>query len=90
MYRDGSNPSLASIVHIAKVLEVEVVELFQSSEIKDKSIAQKLSIINDLSVYNRNVVTILLDSMIEKDRVEKLQDVKMKPRLAELNKVSKK
>ncbi|QTE21125.1 helix-turn-helix domain-containing protein [Polaribacter cellanae] len=88
--RGGSNPSLASIVRIADALGIGVIELFQSSEIKDKSVAQKLSMINELSEYNRNVVTILLDSMIEKDRVEKLQDVKMKSRLSELNAIRKK
>ena len=87
--RGGSNPSLASIVRIADALGIGVIELFQSSEIKDKSVAQKLSMISDLSEYNRNVVTILLDSMIEKDRVEKLQKVKMKSRLAELDRVRK-
>lgn len=88
--RGGSNPSLASMVRIAKALGVEVVELFQSSDIKDKSIAQKLALVNELSEYNRNVVTILLDSMIEKDRVEKLQDTKMKTRLAELDRIRSK
>ncbi|QTE21089.1 helix-turn-helix domain-containing protein [Polaribacter cellanae] len=88
--RGGSNPSLASMVRIAKALAVDVVELFQSSEIKDRSVAEKLVLVNDLSEYNRNVVTILLDSMIEKDRVEKLQQIKMKSRLVELEKIRKK
>lgn len=88
--RGGSNPSLASMVRIAKALGVDVVELFQSSEIKDRSVAEKLVLVNELSEYNRNVVTILLDSMIEKDRVEKLQDVKMKSRLNELKRVRNK
>lgn len=54
------------------------MNLFQYTEIKDKSIPQKLSLINNFSEYNRNVVTIYLNSIIEKDRAEKLQDVKMK------------
>mgnify|MGYP000011721710 CR=1 FL=1 len=53
----------SNIVHFADALRIEVIELFQSSEIKDKSVAQKLSVISDLSEYNKNVVTILLDSM---------------------------
>ena len=66
------------------------MELFQSSEIKDKSVAQKLEMIDGLSEYNKNVVTIMLDSMIEKDRVEKLQNMKMKNKLAELDNARKK
>ena len=69
--RGGSNPSLASIIRIADALGVAVVELFQSSEIKDRSVAQKVEMINDLSEYNKNVVNIMLDSMIEKDRLER-------------------
>jgi len=87
--RGGSNPSLTSIVRIANALDISVVELFQSSEIKDRSVAQKLEIVNNLSEYNNNVVTIMLDSMIEKDRIEKIQEVKMKSRLAELDKIRK-
>ena len=87
--RGGSTPGLATIVKIAKSLEVPVVELFLTSEIKDRSIAQKLEVINDLSEYNKNVVNIMLDSLIEKDRVEKIQEVKMKNRLAELEKTRK-
>jgi len=87
--RGGSNPSLASIVRIASALDVAVVELFQTSEIKDRSIAQKLETINNLSEYNKNVINIMLDSMIEKDRLEKTQDIKMKSRLAELGKIRK-
>ncbi|MEM6719565.1 MAG: helix-turn-helix transcriptional regulator [Bacteroidota bacterium] len=88
--RGGSTPGLASIVRIAEALEVTVVELFQTTEIKDRSVAQKLEMIQGLSEYNKNVVNIILDSMIEKDRVEKLQDVKMKSRLAELEAIRNK
>lgn len=71
----------------ATALDIPVVELFQTSEIKDRSVAQKLEMVNGLSEYNKNVVNIMLDSLIEKDRIEKLQEVKMKNRLAELEKV---
>ena len=88
--RGGSNPSLTSIVRIANALDVSVIELFQTTEIKDRSVAQKLEMINDLSEYNKNVINIMLDSIIEKDRIEKLQDVKMQNRLAELDAIRKK
>ncbi len=88
--RGGSTPGLASMVRIAEALEVSVVELFQTTEIKDRSVAQKLEMIQGLSEYNKNVINIMLDSMIEKDHVEKLQDVKMKSRLAELDAIRNK
>ncbi|QMU63589.1 MAG: helix-turn-helix domain-containing protein [Flavobacteriaceae bacterium] len=88
--RGGTNPNLSSIVRIADALGVSVIELFQSSDIKDRSVAQKVEMINELSEYNKNVINIMLDTVIEKDRVEQLQNVKMKNRLAELNAIGKK
>lgn len=88
--RGGSTPGLSTIVRIADALGVTVVALFQSSDIKDRSVAQKLEMVNGLSEYNKNVVNIMLDTVIEKDRVEKLQEVKMKNRLAELSAIRKK
>ena len=85
--RGGSNPSLASIVRISNALDVSIIELFQSSDIKDRTIAQKLEMIEEMSEVNRSVVTILLDSLIEKDRLEKSQEVQMKKRLEELKKI---
>lgn len=69
---------------------IHLVELFQSREISDKSLVQKLGAIQGLSEYNRNVMEILLDSIIEKDALEKSQEVKMIRRLEELEKVRKK
>ena len=83
-------PSLASIEKIASALEVSVADLFQSREISDKSLMQKFEIVAGLSQYNRSVVEILLDSLIEKDKLEKAQQIKMKKRLDELEKARKK
>jgi transcriptional regulator with XRE-family HTH domain len=83
-------PSIETVERIANAIDVPIVELFQSREITDKSIIQKLQIINNLSEYNRNVVEILLDSIIEKDKLEKILEVKMKTRLKELEKARKK
>lgn len=88
--RGGTVPGLVTIVKIAKALDVSVIELLLTSEIKDRSISQKMEMIDGLSEYNRNVVNIMLDSMIEKDRVEKMQDVKMKNRLQELERIREK
>jgi len=64
--------------------------LFLTSEIKDRSVAQKLEMIDGLSKYNKDVINIMLDSMIEKDRLEKMQEVKKNSRLAELDRVRNK
>lgn len=83
-------PNLGSLEKIAEALEVSVVELFQSREIADKSIAQKLEMIDKLSEYNRNVFEVMTDTIIEKDKLEKQLEVKKKNRLAELDRARKK
>ncbi len=83
-------PNLASIEKIAEALDVSVLELFQSREITDKSIAQKLEMIEKLSEYNRNVIEVMIDTVLEKDKLEKSQELKKKNRLAELDKARKK
>jgi transcriptional regulator with XRE-family HTH domain len=79
------SPNLASLEKIAQALEVSVADLFQSREIQDQSLIQKLESIENLSEYNKKVVEILMDSILEKDKLEKSQDIKMKKRLDELN-----
>ncbi len=78
------SPNLTTLIAIAKALEVPMAELFQRTELKDKSIVQKLEMINLLSDYNRNVLEIMMDTVFEKDKLEKAQEVKMKNRLIEL------
>ena len=78
------SPSIDTIEKIALAIEVPIAELFQSQNISDKSLVQKLEKINSLSEYNQNVVGILLDSIIEKDKLENSQQVEMKKRLDEL------
>lgn len=83
--RGQANPSLGSMYRVATALGVEVRDLLQPSEIKDRSLAEKLEYIGTLSESDRGVIEILIDTVIEKARLEKLQDVKMKKRLEELN-----
>jgi len=80
------SPSIDTIEKIALAIEVPIAELFQSQNISDKSLVQKLEKINSISEYNQNVVGILLDSIIEKDKLEQDRDYKMKSRLEELEK----
>lgn len=84
------SPNLTTLISIAEALEVPMAELFKRTELKDKTLIQKLEMINGLSEYNRNVVEIMIDTVLEKDKLEKSQEVKMKSRLAELDRVRKK
>jgi transcriptional regulator with XRE-family HTH domain len=83
-------PSIDTVERIASAMEIDFIDLFQPREISDKSIVKKLEMLNYLSEYNRSVVEILLDSIIEKDKLEKQKEIKMKKRLDELDKVRKK
>jgi len=84
------SPQLQTLERVCEAIGIEVVDLYRSREIKDKNLAEKLEIVAGLSEYNRNVVEILLDSIIEKDKLEKSQEVKMKNRLDALDKLKKK
>lgn len=81
------SPQLQTLERVCDAIGIPVVNLFRSREVKDQTILEKLEAISQLSEYNRNVVEILLDSIIEKDKLEKSQAVTMKRRLEELNKV---
>lgn len=83
-------PNFGTIEKLADAIGVEVVTLLQSREISDKSLVQKLEMINGMSDYNRNVAEVMIDTVIEKDKLEQDQQVKMKRRLEELEKVRRK
>ena len=85
--RGGSNPSLGSMVRIANALGIEVRELLKPSKVKDRSLAEKMELIGTLSESDRGIVELLIDTILEKSRLEKLQDVKIKKRLEELERV---
>lgn len=81
------SPSLETIERIAIAIDVPFEQLFQPRELSDQNIVQKVNQIDALSEYNQNVVGVLLDSILEKDRIEKLQDVKKHKRLDELKSI---
>lgn len=74
---------------VASALGAEVRDLLQPSEIKDRSLAEKIEYINSLSESYQGVIEILFDTVIEKAKLEKLQGVKMKKRLEELSRIRK-
>ncbi|MFD2565886.1 helix-turn-helix domain-containing protein [Pseudotenacibaculum haliotis] len=83
-------PNLGSLEKIAEALEVPVIELFKSREVKDKSLLDKVEMLSGLSEYNQEVVNIMIDTVVEKDQLEKSQQVQMKKRLKELDRIRKK
>jgi len=83
------SPQLQTLERVCDAIGVSVKDLFIPREVKDKSIVQKLGMIEKLSEYNRNVVEIMMDTVIEKDTLQKAQDRKMKNRLTELEKTRK-
>ncbi|WP_452598622.1 helix-turn-helix domain-containing protein [Pontimicrobium sp. MEBiC01747] len=82
-------PSIDTAEKIAKALEISFVELFQDREISNKTLNQKIALIESLSDYNKNVVSIMMDTVFEKDTLEKEHYIKMNKRLTELNKIRK-
>jgi len=81
------SPQLQTLERVCDAIGIPVVDLFRSREVKDQTIVEKLETIAGLSEYNRNVIEIMMDTVIEKDTLEKTQDMKMKTRLEELSKV---
>lgn len=82
-------PNLSSLEKIAEAFEVSLATLFQPQNVEHLSIQEKLNKINELSEYNKNVVEILIDTVLEKDQLEKNQQVRMERRLTELNRLKK-
>ena len=75
------SPNLSSLEKIAKAFGVSLSTLFQSQNVEDLSTQEKLNKINELSEYNKNVVEIFIDTVLEKDQLEKNQEIKMEKRL---------
>ena len=65
-----------------------MAELFEPCEITDKSLSQKLKMINGLTEYNRNVIEIMMDTVLEKDKLERSAEIK--GRLNKLDAIRKK
>jgi len=81
------SPNLSSLEKIAEAFGVSLATLFQSQNVEDLSIQEKVNKLNELSEYNKNVVEIFIDTVLEKDQLEKNQEVKMEKRLLELKKL---
>lgn len=77
-------PNLATLEKLAEAMEVPIADFFKTEKTIERSIVEKLELLNSLSEYNRNVIEIMIDAILEKDKLEVIQQVKMKKRLIEL------
>jgi transcriptional regulator with XRE-family HTH domain len=83
------SPNLSTLEKLAEALEVPMEALFKQDTTANKSLLEKLEMIEDMEEYNRSVVEVMIDTVLEKDKLEKAQQVRMQKRLAELNRVRK-
>ena len=83
------SPSLETLERISTAIEIPFEQLFQPLELSEQTVVQKLGQISELSEYNQSVINILFDALIDKDKLEKAQQVKLKKRLDELNSIRK-
>jgi len=81
------SPQLQTLERVCDAIDIPVASLFRSREVKDQSVVEKLEAIAGLSEYNRNVIEIMMDTVIEKDTLERSQAETMKRRLEELSNV---
>jgi transcriptional regulator with XRE-family HTH domain len=81
------SPNLSTLEKLAEAMQVPLMEFFREEKRVEPSLLEKLEQLNAMSEYNRNVVEIMIDTLLEKDTLEKAQQVKMKKRLDELDKV---
>lgn len=73
------NPSLDVAAKIAEALEVSLDYLisedegeFKEVKIEDKSLAQRIKLLNTLDPEDRNVIIRVIDSMLTKQKMKKL------------------
>lgn len=78
------SPSIDTLEKIAIALEVSVSDLLKDTSVVDNTIDYRVSKLNSLSDYNQKVVNLMIETVIEKDKLEKNQEVKMNKRLEEL------
>lgn len=84
------SPNLSTLEKLAEAMEVPMERFFKEERTTDITLLEKLERIESMESYNKQVVEIMIDSMLAKDDLEKQQKVVMNKRLKELEKVRKK
>lgn len=83
-------PGIFTIEKIADGLGVSASELLMDYSNPEPQLNERLLKINSLSPYDQKLVDALIESLFEKAQLQKMQDVKMKKRLEELDNEKKK
>ena len=84
------SPTIDTIEKIAIALEINVSDLLKDSSVVNNILDHRISQIDSLSDYNQKVVNLMIDTVIEKDKLEKNQEIKMIKRLEELREIREK
>jgi len=80
------SPNLSTLEKLAEAMEVPMERFFKQDTSVDKTLLEKLEMIENMEEYNQRILEIMIDTVLEKDKLERTQKVKMKNRLAELDK----
>lgn len=77
-------PTIETVDKIAKALEVDIFSLLNDANVKSNSLHDRILRIESLSEYNQKIINLMIDTVIEKDNLERNQQIKMNKRLDEL------
>jgi len=80
-------PTIETVDKIAKALEIDIYSLLNDADVKSNSLRDRILRIESLSEYNQGIINLMIDTVIEKDNLERNQEVKMNRRLEELTEV---
>ena len=83
-------PTIETVEKIANALEVSLYSLLNDADTKTNSLHDRILRIESLSEYNRGVVNLMIETLIEKDNLERNQEIKMNKRLEELKLIREK
>lgn len=83
-------PTIETVEKIANALDVSTFSLLNDADTKTNSLHDRILRIESLSEYNQKVINIMIDTVIEKDNLERNQELKMNKRLDELREVHEK
>ena len=81
------SPNLSTLEKLAEAMEVPMERFFKQDANANKSLLEKLEMLEAMEDYNQQIVEIMIDTVLEKDKLERVQQVKMKKRLGELGKL---